>query len=196
MKRRSKPAPAPKREPEPHLLITIDERHRRLATAEVRSLLDRAAPGGYRLTKAPGTGFLGARLTHDDPRACIARLHSILSQDPLAFQHTHRWIPVEAWAKPGKRELQRIALHANAEIAPDESWAIRVERHGSRIERDALVHELAAEIPNPNVELEQPDKTLLIEAIGNRIGMAVVTPEQTLSVDQQVRAEFVRFEET
>lgn len=198
-KRSPRPAhrkPTPRAAAAPRLLITIDERHRPFAEKTAKALLERVAPGGYRLIKAPGAGFIGVELHDDDPRTCIARLHALFQEEPLAFEHTHRWIPIEAWSKPGTKEIRRLAQKAAAEIAPDESWGIRLERHGSRMERDALLHEIAAEISNPNVELEQPDKTVLVEALPNAVGLAVVGPQQVLSVDERMRKDFVRFEES
>lgn len=195
MPKPAKPNPARKAAPLPQLLVTIDERHRKLAEASIKALMSRVARGGYGLTRSPGQGLIGVRLKGEDPRACVARLQALIQEDPLAFQHTHRWIPIEAWTRSAKQDIRRLAQQANAEIAPDESWAIRVERHGSRMERDALVHELAAQIPNPNVELDSPDKTILVEALPKGLGFAVVNEAQVLSVDGRLKKDFVRFEE-
>jgi tRNA acetyltransferase TAN1 len=188
-----KPADRPgMRAVEPNLIITIDERHRDLAVPEIEGILARLALKA-RITGSPGEGLVGVYVA-DDPRACIARLRAMLAQDPFAFQHTHRWLPIEQWAAAEAREVAHFAEHALAEIAPDESWSIRAERHSSRLEPSLLVNALARDIDNRHVSLEDPDKTVLMEIVGQRAGLAVVQKDQVLSVDQEMKG-FLKFEE-
>lgn len=177
---------------EPNLVITIDERHRPLAEYEVQSILKNLGIKG-KITGSPGQGLVGVYV-QQDPRQCIGQMRSMLSKDPLAFQHTHRWVPIEEWAAAEAKEVARFGKRARAEIGSDESWGIKAERHSSRAEPETLITALARDIDNKNVDLEAPDKTVLLEIVGKRAGFAVVEKDQVLSVDHEMK-EFVRFEE-
>ena len=193
-----RPSSPPKNEQptrSPNLLVTIDERHRERAGNEILSLLERAGYANCEITAAPGTGLIGVYVTVADSRACIPRLKELLLETPFAFQHTHRWMPVEAWASPDAVELAKFAKIAGAEIGNDASWGIVVERHQSALDRGLIVNTLAKGIDNPHVSLDAPEKTVLVEVIGRKAGMAVLAKNELLSVDKSMREDFVQFEE-
>jgi len=43
--------------------------------------------------------------------------------------------------------------------------------------------------------LDAPEKTVLVEMVGNKAAMAVVNKDEQLSVDKSMREDFVAFEE-
>jgi hypothetical protein len=179
----------------PNLLITIDERHRSRAGDEILTLLERAGFTNAEITNPPGTGMIGVSVAIRDARACIPRLKEILMQTPFAFQHTHRWLPVESWAAPDAAELEKFAKLAGQEIGAASSWGIVVERHNSELDRGLIVSTIAKGIDNPNVSLDAPEKTVLVEVVGKKAALAVVGKDEQLSVDKSMREDFVRFEE-
>lgn len=185
--------PQPSRSP--NLLVTIDERYRERAGQEILSVLGRAGYSNCEITQAPGAGLIGVYVTAADSRACIPRLKEILMETPFAFQHTHRWMPVESWSSPDAAELAKFAQLAGAEIGSEASWGIVVERHNSDLDRGLIVNTLAQGIDNPHVSLDAPEKTLLVEVVGKKAAMAVLGKNELLSVDKSLREDFVQFEE-
>ncbi|HEX9816090.1 MAG TPA: THUMP domain-containing protein [Candidatus Thermoplasmatota archaeon] len=187
------PPPAPSRTP--NILVTIDERHRERAGEEIVSLLGRAGYSNCEITANPGTGLIGVFVDTPDSRACIPKLKQILMDAPFAFQHTHRWLPVESWAAPDAAELAKFAKLAGAEIGNEASWGIVVERHNSALDRGLIVNTLAKGIDNPHVSLDAPEKTVLVEVVGTKAAMSVLGKDEQLSVDKSLREDFVQFEE-
>ena len=179
---------------QPNLLITIDERHRDLARKEVAALLARIGAKDYRFAQID-EGLLGVNLPVDDAKACVARLQRLVREDPLAFQHTHRWIPIEAWLKADEAALRRFGNDAQDAIGPTETWKIDVHRHRSALDRDLMIQSLAGGIDNPHIDLDEADKTVALEIIGDKAAVSVLARDQQLSVDRVLRSEFVRFEE-
>ena len=179
----------------PNILITIDERHRSRAGDEILSLLERAGYAKCEITASPGTGMIGVYVDTPNARACIPKLKEVLMDTPFAFQHTHRWLPVESWAAPDAEELAKFAKLAGQEIGNEASWGILVERHNSQLDRGLIVDALAKGIDNPHVLLDAPEKTVLVEMVGNKAAMAVVNKDEQLSVDKSMREDFVAFEE-
>lgn len=178
----------------PNLLITIQERHRDAARREVGALLERIGVKDYRFVEVD-EGMLGVRLPADDPKACVARLQPLLREDPLAFQHTHRWLPIEAWLKADRAALRKFGDAAQDAIGASETWKVELHRHRSALDRDLMINSLAGGIDNPHVDLDEADKTVALEIIGDAAAVSVLEPTQQLSVDRVLKSEFVRFEE-
>lgn len=179
----------------PNLLVTIDERHRDIAGGEVLEALSRAGYADAEIVASPASGMIGVRMRGADAREAIPRLRALLAESPFAFQHTHRWLPIEAWERAEAAELRRFAEQAAREIGPESTWGIRLERHQSQLDRGLIVNTLAQRIDNPHVELSKPDKTLMVEVCGDRAGLAVLRDDQILNVDRVMREEFLTFEE-
>lgn len=180
----------------PRLLVTVEERDRPMAEKEILQLMERVGIKGAALVKGGmGSGIIGVSFPRGDPKECVERLGYLCRADPLPFQHTHRWIPIEEWAEADARHLAEFGRHAEAEIGAQESWRVVVDRHGSPLKRDELTTTVARYVNNSHVDLNHANKTVLLEVVGRRAGMAVVNPNQVLSVDQILQREFVRFQE-
>ena len=193
-KRASQRKPARSVARTPNLLITIQERHREVARAEVGKLLKRIGVRDFKFSSID-EGILGVRLSGDDPKACVARLGVILREDPVAFQHTHRWIPIEAWVRAERAELERFGDKAQAGIGEHETWKIELHRHHSSLDRDLMINSVAGGIDNPHVDLNDAEKTVALEVVGEKAALSVLEPAQRLSVDRILKDEFVKFEE-
>lgn len=167
-----------------------------MAEREILRLMERLEIAGATLAKTGmGLGIIGVRFPKGDPKECVERLGSLCREDPLSFEYTHRWVPIEEWAEADAGHLEEFGRHAEMEIGPQESWRVRVNRHGSPLDRNELTTTIARAIHNPHVDLDHASKTVLLEVVGRRAGMAVVNPQQVLSVDQILQREFVRFHE-
>lgn len=187
-RRRNSPA-----DPEPNLLITIDERLRNIAEADVLRLLARAGIKKAELTESPAWGVVGVHVKEADPRQCVRALHPVFMENPFGFRHTHRWIPVEAWSRADEQELRRFGRLVGKHIGSDDSWGIRLERHSATVGRDAVLGPVAEGISNQHVALDAPNKTVLIEVVGEKAGLSVLESGDQLSVDRSIRDEFVEF---
>ena len=172
---------APEPAPDPNLLVSSSwrapGRSRREIAARLRALGDPAPL----VTPTDRKGVVAARTTLE-PREVIRGLRALHQVSPEVFRYTYKWVPVDLWSKPDLDSLRGAVEHVRDRIAPGERWRISVERRtagGPAVPE--IIAALAALIAAP-VDLSHPDKTLLIELFGARAALAVLAPQDTLTV--------------
>jgi tRNA(Ser,Leu) C12 N-acetylase TAN1 len=167
--------------PGPNLLVSSSwrapGRSRREIAARLRALGDPAPL----VTPTDRNGVVAARTTLE-PREVIRGLRALHQASPAVFRYTYKWVPVDLWSKPDLESLRGAVEHLRNRIAPGERWRISVERRtAGRPALPEIIDALAALIDAP-VDLSHPDKTLLVELFDDRAALAVVAPEDTLTV--------------
>ena len=151
-------------------------RSRREIVARLRALGDDAplvSPTGQR-------GVMVVRTTLD-PRGVIRRLRLLQSTAPGAFRFTYKWVPVDLWSASDVASLREAVTRLRERIAPGERWRITVERRalGCPPARELID---VADLVDRKVDLVHPDKILVIEVFESSAALAVVTPEDVLTV--------------
>ena len=68
-----------------------------------------------------------------------------------------------------------------AKLGENESFRVTVEKRFTSIHSRDFIETVATEVKN-KVELENPDKVLLIEVLGGYTGLSLIKPSDTISV--------------
>lgn len=178
----------------PKLLVTIDENKRTQCEREILRVLDEAGIPQARLLKGAPPGVVEVDFDAD-PKVALERLREICREDPFAFAHTHRWVPVESWTEPDRKHLADFMRRFEAQIAPDESWRLEVHKTSSPMSSREVLATAAEYVGRPRVDLEHPDKTIHIELVGHKAGVSLLRPEDQFNVNELRRNEFVEFRE-
>ena len=129
------------------------------------------------------TGVHGIVLVHTglDARAVVRGCRDLLLQG-CPFEHAIKWVPVDHWCE---RDLEAIRMllaeKIRDQIAPDETWGMKVEkrRWQSYRTRDIIAH-LAPAIDR-KVDLDQPDKLVRVDAVGGRVAVSVLRADDVFS---------------
>jgi tRNA acetyltransferase TAN1 len=134
--------------------------------------------GAVERTDVPGIALVHTTL---DAREVVHRCRELFEQG-FTFEHAIKWIPVDFWCEP---ELDTLRLHladiAGTQIAPDETWGMRVDRHGwQRYRTPQIVSHLARAIDR-RVELDHPDKVVRVDIVGERAAVSVLRPDDVFS---------------
>jgi tRNA(Ser,Leu) C12 N-acetylase TAN1 len=126
-------------------------------------------------------GIVGVR-TCLDSREVTHRLRALFDQDPLVFQHTLKWVPVDLWTRSDMDSMKRAVAELKSKIHADERWRMTVEkRRYTRYHKVEIVRELANLI-DEKVDLISPDKILRVDIIGPYTGISILTPRDVFSV--------------
>ena len=128
------------------------------------------------------TGIKGlvAAKTSLNPCEVIEKFHAIVQERPYEFRYTLRVIPVERVVPTDLKEITRVASELAANIGANETFRVTVEKRFTNLHTRDLI-EAAATI-NRKVDLENPDKILLIEVVGGLTGMSLIKPNGVLAV--------------
>jgi len=125
-------------------------------------------------------GIMGAR-TSLDPRRVVQELRRLLAKDPLVFQHTLKWVPVDLWTYSDIESMKEAVLRLRDRIHSGERWRMTIEkRRYTLYHRIEIIKELA-ELIDEEVDLKNPDKILRVDIIGKYAGVSVLAPQEIFS---------------
>ena len=116
-----------------------------------------------------------------DPREAIRRLRGVHQAAPGVFRYTYKWVPVDRWSGPDLASLGQAVIRLRDRIAPGERWRITVERRAEGCPPATEVIAAVVDLVDRTVDLDEPDKILLIELFERQAALAVITPADTLT---------------
>jgi len=126
-------------------------------------------------------GIIGVK-TRLDPREAVQGIRMLFDRDPLIFQHTLKWVPVDLWTHSDMESMKEAVIKLRNKIQAGERWRMTVEkRRYTQYHKIEIIRELANLI-DEKVDLENPDKILRIDIIGKYAGMSVLTPQDVFSI--------------
>jgi tRNA(Ser,Leu) C12 N-acetylase TAN1 len=167
-------------EPDANLLVSVSwrapGRARREIVGRLRALGDEAPVARPTDRK----GVMSVRTTLD-PRAAIQRLRELHHSAPGAFRYTYKWVPVDLWSAPDLASVRQAVTRLRDRIAPGERWRVTVERRAAECPPAAEVIAAVVDLVDRTVDLDHPDKILLIELFERQAALAVAAPTDTLT---------------
>ncbi|MHA2038317.1 MAG: THUMP domain-containing protein [Promethearchaeota archaeon] len=125
-------------------------------------------------------GLLTA-LTERDAKIVIRKMQEILKENPHFFQYILKIIPIDFVCETNTRTLANlIQNHYKTFIKEQESFKITLKRRKhEKIERNTLIERIASGIDN-KVDLENPDKVIRIEILGNFSGVSFLQKKDVI----------------
>jgi tRNA acetyltransferase TAN1 len=132
---------------------------------------------------AAKTGIRGlvAAKTNMDPVEAIEKLRGLLSEKPYEFRYSLRILPVEKVVQTDLEEVKLVAREFSLRMSENETFRVTVETRFTTLHTHDLIEAAATEI-RQKVDLEKPDKVLLIEVVDGLTGMSLIKPQHILSV--------------
>ncbi len=140
---------------------------------------------------APQVGKTGIRglvaaKTSFAPFEVIEKLRIILQEHPYKFRYALRVIPIEKVVPTDLDEIKCAASELAANIEENETYRVTIEKRFTSLHSKDFIEVTVAGIEmagsESRVNLESPDKILLIEVVGGLTGMALIRPSDVLAV--------------
>ena len=169
-----------------NLLISTSRGNERNACREVWYLLREIGDKDPEVNVTPAIGLIVAR-TSFEPLAATSCLRNILNEKPWELRYVLKITPIE---RITKANLSDIAIHSQQlanKIGFNETYRVTVRKRHSELRSKEIVEAVASKIDR-RVNLENPDKILLVEVISDFAGLSVITPNDTLAVEKEKRA--------
>ncbi len=141
---------------------------------------------GDQTAKASKTGIRGliTAKTILDPCEAIAKLRNVLHQRPYQFRYGLRIIPVERVVRTDLEQIKQVSLELAARISEDETFRVSVEKRFTHMHACEFVEAVAADIQR-KVDLENPDRILLVEVLGAFTGLSLLKADDFLSIPKE-----------
>ncbi len=120
-------------------------------------------------------------LTNLKIRDFISKIKEILRKDPDFFQYILKIVPIDHVCETSINVITEIVqAHYRKYIEPTDSFRIYLKhRKNKLIDRDILIRKVAKDIDN-RVDLENPDKVIRIEVLGNFTGISFIKPDDVI----------------
>ncbi len=164
-----------------NLLATTSRGNERQMCIELSYLLKEELEDPAPTVDKTGIRGLVAAKTALDPCEVTQKFRAILQERPYEFRYALRIIPVERVVPTDLDQVKRAATELAANIEENETFRVTVEKRFTNLHTQDFI-EAAATGVDRKVDLENPDKILLIEVVGGLTGMALVKPNCILAV--------------
>ena len=166
-----------------NLLVTTTRGNEDNACSEIWYLLKEIGDEKAEVDKTGVSGLIAAK-TSIDPFEVIAKFWEILKERPYEFRYSLRIIPIERVVKTRLEEIAKVAEELAPRIGENETFRITVEKRFTEISTKDVIEAAASKIER-KVNLEKPDKILLIEIVGGLTGISLIKPEDIISVSKE-----------
>ena len=164
-----------------NLLISTYRNREDDCISELWYLFQELGDSQVEVRRALVPGLLLVR-TNLDPYEASKKIGEIARERPWDVRYTLKLTPIDAVTSDDVKEIKRVAVSlANAKIGESETYRITVNKRISNISSRKLIEEIAKEI-NRKVNLKNPNKILQIEIIGKDVGIAILRPEDVVSI--------------
>jgi len=163
-----------------NLLATTWRGNEENACSELRYLLGEIGDSAPTVDKTGVAGLIAAK-TAFNPFEVIEKFRKILHERSYEFRYTLRIIPVEKVVRTDLGEIQQAATELSSKIGEDETFRVTVEKRFTETPTQDIIEATAANIER-KVDLNNPDKILLIEVVGGLTGLSVIKPNEMLAV--------------
>jgi len=168
-----------------NLLVSTARGNERNTCSEMWYLLGEAGDRTSVVERTPVIGLVVAR-TKIDPVAAVEKLRSILLERPWEFRYTLKVTPLVGIVPSDPQGIEDFAAKLAESIRRDEKYRITVEKRRTAISGRELIEAIAKRIDR-KVDLDKPDKVLLIQILGEVTGVSVIAPDKVLSVEREKR---------
>jgi tRNA acetyltransferase TAN1 len=164
-----------------NLLISCIRNRERNAALEVEDLVGGVVGDGSVEAELTGIRSLLVAKTSIDPREVIKKLRDKAIEDPWRFQYTLKYIPIDI-VVPTKVEM---IIEGSKKIIPrimrQDTFRVTCNKRHCQLHCGEIIRSVAALIDS-KVDLENPDKVLQIEVVGDRTGLVVLEHHDVLSL--------------
>ena len=164
-----------------NLIATTSRGNERPMINEILYLLkEEVGDSEAQAAKTKIRGLIVAKTTHD-PLTIIEKFHSLLKERPYEFRYALRILPIDQVVPTDLAKIKEATAELATKIHENETFRVTVEKRFTSLHTKDLIEAAAGDIKN-RVNLENPDKILLVEVLGALTGLSLLKPSDILGV--------------
>jgi tRNA acetyltransferase TAN1 len=124
--------------------------------------------------------------TNIDPKEVIRKIKKILEKDPNFFQFILKIVPIDYVCETKLNTIKNfVEKYYSLYLNKEDSFKIELKRRKNEfIERKVIIESVAKIIPN-GVDLDNPDKIIKIELLGNVSGISFLNPDDIFIINNK-----------
>ena len=168
-----------------NLVVSTSRGNERNTCSEMWYLLGEVGDRGSSVEPTPAIGLVVAKTKLEAVKA-VHDLRTLLKERPWEFKYTLRLVPIQSVSDAKLDAIQTSALALAQKVGEKETFRITVEKRHTSLSSKTIIDTIAKKIDR-KVDLETPDKVLMIDVIGDLAGVALIKPDDVLSVEREKR---------
>lgn len=166
-----------------NLLATTSRGNENAACSELKYLLEKIGDPAPRVVKSGITGIVVAK-SCTCPIDAVKMLRASLYKRPYEFRYLLRIIPIERIVSTDLKEFEKVAEEFGSKIGESETYRVTVEKRFNATHTSDIIKTIASRIER-KVDLQKPDKILLVEVIGRLTGISILASSDILSIAKE-----------
>ena len=163
-----------------NLLASTMRGNERQMVYELQFLLKTAGDPEAKVEKTGIRGLVVAKTTLD-PVVVIEKFRALLQEKPYEFRYSLRIIPIQRVVHTNLEDIKSASAELTANMTKEETFRVTVEKRFTGIHSRDLIEAVATDVEN-KVDLDNPDKVLLVETLGGFTGISLLKPTDVISV--------------
>jgi len=168
-----------------NLVISTSRGNERNTCSEMWYLLGEVGDRGSSVEPTPAIGLVVAKTKLEAIKA-IQDLRALLKERPWEFKYTLKLVPIQSVSEAKLDVIQSSALALAQKIGDKETFRITVEKRHTALSSKTIIDTIAKKI-DKKVNLENPDRIIMVDVIGDLAGVALIRTEDILSVEREKR---------
>lgn len=123
----------------------------------------------------------------EDPKALLGFITEYVRSEPFKVRFIMRLIPVDRVVDTKMEDIVKAVKELSHSIAQSQTFRITIEARDSPYTEKQLI-DAVAEAVDRKVNLDSPDKVVLLEIFGEYAGVSVISPNDIVSIPKLKRA--------
>jgi len=123
----------------------------------------------------------------ENPKALLSFITEFVRSEPFKVRFIMRVIPVDRVVNTEMKDIVKAVKDLSAAIGPGETFRITIEARDSPYSDKELIGAIADAVDR-KVNLNSPDKIVLLEVFGEYSGVSVIGPNDIVSIQKLKRA--------
>ena len=119
-----------------------------------------------------------------EPIKTIHALRLLFKERPWEFKYSLKIVPIQKVVHADLPEIENAAVSLAAGIGKEENFRVTVEKRHTDLSSKSIIDSVAKRIER-KVNLESPQKIVLIEIIGQSVGLSLICSEDVLSIEKE-----------
>ncbi len=169
-----------------NLLVSSARGNEREANLELGYLVGQLGDRSLTTDYTPVSGLTVAK-TQLDPIWVVDQLKSTLKKRPWEFRYVLKIKPIARVVSCVIEQIVSTAAEQASTIAEHETFRVALEKRQNTISSKTVIDAVAGKIPR-KVDLRNPKKIVLVEVIGELVGISVIEAGQILGVEREKRS--------
>ncbi len=123
----------------------------------------------------------------EDPKALLSFITDYVRSEPFKVRFIMRIIPVDKVVDTKLEDIIGAVKELAPTIGPGETFRITIEARDSPYSEKELIGAIADAVDR-KVNLDSPDKVVLLEIFGEYSGVSIISPNDIVSITKLKRA--------